>query len=135
MKRDSSIEIEEAALRALCDYHWPGNVRELENTLERLSAQLDKGRVITIEQVRSETQFRQSLPTIIGNEIEYRVVLRAGESLDEHLKLQQLKIYEIVRAHFGGNHTQAARWLGMDRTALYRRVDRARQRTNNWPST
>lgn len=132
LKRNSSIDIEETALRALCSHRWPGNVRELENTLERLSAQLGEGGVITIEQVRSETRFTRS-PTTIGGEIEYRAVLRAGESLDEHLKLQQLKIYEIVRAHFGGNHTQAARWLGMERTALYHRVDRARQRVGSEP--
>ncbi len=130
LNRNSRVEIEESALRALCGYHWPGNVRELENTLERLSAQVGEGGVITIEQVRSEIRFTQP-PTTIGGEIEYRAVLRAGESLDEHFKRQQLKIYEMVRAHFGGNHTQAARWLGMERTALYHRVERARQRTGH----
>lgn len=130
LKRNSSIEIEEAALRVLYSYHWPGNVRELENALERLSAQIVDGGVITVEQVSSEIYFTQS-PTAIGDEIEYRAVLRAGESLDEHFNKQQLKVYEMVREHVGGNHTQAARWLGMERTALYHRVDRARQRTGN----
>lgn len=127
LKRNSSIEIEEAALRALCSYHWPGNVRELENTLERMSAQTGEGGVITVEQVSDEIRFTQS-PTTIRDEIEYRAVLRAGEPLDEHLSRQQLKIYEMVREHVGGNHSQAARWLGMERTTLYHRVDRARQR-------
>ncbi|MGA9772990.1 MAG: sigma 54-interacting transcriptional regulator [Blastocatellia bacterium] len=130
LKRNSTIEIEEAALRALCGYHWPGNVRELENALERLSAQIGEGGVITAEQVSGEIRLTQSRPTM-GDEIEYRAVLRAGEPLDEHLNRQQLKIYEMVRAHFGGNHSQAARWLGMERTTLYHRVGRARQRTGH----
>ena len=93
-------------------------------------AQLGEGRVITVEQVNSEIRFTQP-STAFGDEIEYRAVLRAGESLDEHLNRQQLKIYEMVREHVGGNHSQAARWLGMERTALYHRVDRARQRTGH----
>ncbi len=83
-------------------------MRELENTLERLSAQLGEGGVITFEQVNSEIRFTQP-STSLGDNIEYRAVLRAGESLDEHLNRQQLKIYEMVREHVGGNHSQAAR--------------------------
>lgn len=128
LKRSLSIEIEEAALRVLSNYNWPGNVRELENTLERLSAQIGAGGVITFEQVNSEIRFTQS--TYLGD-IAYSAILRAGESLDEHLNRQQLKIYEMVREHVGGNHSQAARRLGMERTALYHRVDRARQRAGH----
>lgn len=128
MGRSSPLEIEEVALRALSAYHWPGNVRELENMLERLAAQTDAGGVITVEQVNREIHI---MPVAItaGDELEYRAVLRAGEPLDDHFNRQQLNIYEMVRAHVGGNHSQAARWLGIERTALYHRLERARQRT------
>ncbi len=128
LRRSSPIEIEEAAMRAFCAYHWPGNVRELENLLERLVAQTGEGRVITIEQVSSEIGIMQ-FATGAKDEIEYVAVLRAGEPLDDHFNQQQLRIYEMVRAHVGGNHSQAARWLGIERTALYHRLERARQRT------
>jgi transcriptional regulator with PAS, ATPase and Fis domain len=128
LKRTSPIEIEEAAMRVLCAYNWPGNVRELENMLERLAALAGEGRVITVEQVSSEISISHSA-TAVGDEIEYKAILRAGEPLDEHFNRQQLRIYEIVRAHVGGNHSQAARWLGIERTALYHRLERARQRT------
>ncbi len=130
LKRSSPIEIEDAAIPALCAYHWPGNVRELENTLERLVTQTGDGNVITVEQVSSEIGIMQFAPSA-DNEIEYTAVLRAGEPLDDHFRRQQLKIYEMVRAHVGGNHSQAARWLGIERTALYHRLDRARQRTGS----
>jgi len=128
LKRTAPIEIEESALQVLCAYHWPGNIRELENMIERLAAETEDGRVITVEQVCREIGTVQL--TVTGNdEIEYKGVLRAGESLDDHFNRQQLKIYEMVRAHVGGNHSQAARWLGIERTALYHRLERARQRT------
>jgi transcriptional regulator with PAS, ATPase and Fis domain len=132
LKRTSPIEIEETALQALCAYHWPGNVRELQNMIERLAAEIEDGRVITVEQVSREIR-AVPLAATGSDEIEYNGVLRAGEPLDDHFNRQQLKIYEMVRAHVGGNHSQAARWLGMERTALYHRLERARQRTGCKP--
>ena len=126
------VEIEEEAMHALSNYRWPDNVRELESMLERMAAEAEDGGCITVKQVRRETSMSQMAA---GGEIEYISVLRAGESLADHFRRQELVLYEMVRAQMGGNHSKVARWLGMDRTALYRRVDRARQRTNNWPST
>ena len=128
LRQSAAVQIEEAAMRTLCSYQWPGNIRELENLLERLAAETDEGGVFTVEQVTRELGV-QNLATGTGEEIEYIGVLRAGEPLDEHFLRQQLKIYELVRARVGGNHSQAARWLGMERTALYHRLERARQRT------
>jgi DNA-binding NtrC family response regulator len=54
-------------------------------------------------------------------------VLRAGESLDEHFKRQELALYKIVHDSVGGNHSRAARRLRLERTALYHRLERARQ--------
>ncbi len=118
-------EIEEDALRMLCRYHWPGNVRELETMLERLAACAGEGGVITVGQVQAETFLAQK---DASGDIEYVAVLHAGESLDEHFKRQELALYKIVRDSFGGNHSRAARRLGLERTALYHRLDRARQK-------
>jgi len=122
------VEIEEEAMHALSNYQWPGNVRELETMLERMAAEAEDGGCITAEQVRRETSTAQ---LAAGGEIEYVGVLRAGESLVEHFRRQEPVLYELVRAHMGGNHSKAARWLGMDRTLLYHRVERARQRTGS----
>jgi transcriptional regulator with PAS, ATPase and Fis domain len=125
-------EIEEEAMQLFCRYYWPGNVRELETMLERLSAEAGDGGVITTAQVRGETAVEQAGP---ANEIEYVSVLRAGETLDEHLKRQELAIYQLVRDRASGSHSQAARRLGVERTALYHRLERARQQiagTGEW---
>jgi len=118
-------EIEEEALRVLCRYHWPGNVRELETMLERLAACAGEGGVITVGQVQAETFLAQK---DASGDIEYVAVLRAGESLDEHFKRQELALYKIVHDSFGGNHSRTARRLGLERTALYHRLERARQK-------
>jgi two-component system response regulator PilR (NtrC family) len=131
LKRTIPLELEEAALHALCAYHWPGNVRELENTLERLAVQTEEGGPITLEQVSREIGIMR-LDAAGRDGIEYVGVLRAGEPLDAHFNRQQLKIYEMVRARVGGNHSQAARWLGIERTALYHRLERARQRAGTY---
>jgi transcriptional regulator with PAS, ATPase and Fis domain len=125
-----TVEIEEEAIEALCTYRWPGNVRELEAMIERMASEVGDGGCITVEQVRSEIGAAQWRSSAEG-EIEYVGVLRAGEPLGVHLKRQETMLYDLVRSRMGGNHSQAARWLGMERTALYRRVDRARQRTCN----
>jgi transcriptional regulator of acetoin/glycerol metabolism len=124
----SPVEIEEEAMHALSNYQWPGNVRELETMLERMAAEAEDGGCITAEQARRETS---TAHLAAGGEIEYVGVLRAGESLVEHFRRQEPMLYELVRAHMGGNHSKAARWLGMDRTLLYHRMERARQRTGN----
>ncbi len=120
-----SPEIEEEALRMFCRYHWPGNVRELETMLERLAAHAGEGGVISIAQVQTETSLERK---DASGDIEYVAVLRACESLDEHFKRQELALYKIVHDSFGGNHSRAARRLGLERTALYHRLERARQR-------
>jgi transcriptional regulator with PAS, ATPase and Fis domain len=125
-----AVEIEEDAIEALCTYRWPGNVRELEAMMERMASEVGDGGCITGEQVRSEIGASLWRSTAEG-EIEYVGVLRAGEPLSVHLKRQESMLYDLVRSRMGGNHSQAARWLGMERTSLYRRVDRARQRSSN----
>lgn len=120
-----SPEIEAEALQMLCRYHWPGNVRELEAMLERLAVCAGEGGVITVAQVQTETSLDRK---DASGDIEYRAVLRVGESLADHFKRQELALYKIVHDSFGGNHSQAARRLGLERTALYHRLERARQK-------
>jgi DNA-binding NtrC family response regulator len=96
---------EEAALRALSDYSWPGNVRELDHAVERgvLMAQADRIR--------------------IGD-----LALRSGRGsparLDD-MSLEEVEAFLIQKAlarH--GSVAQAARALGLSRSALYRRLER-----------
>ncbi len=96
-----------SALERLTAWHWPGNVRELENCIESA------------------------------------VVLSDGELLPEHLPLAEISTSRATEKHSGapltlaeaerqhilsvldrakGNRTQAAKWLGIGRNTLARKL-------------
>ncbi len=118
-------EVGEEALDLLCRYAWPGNVRELEAMIGRLSVEAGDGGLIGLSPVRRETEMEEM---IVPGEIEYRGVLHAGETLAEHVGRQELEIYQMVRERCGGSHARAAQRLGVNRTTLYDRLKRDRQR-------
>ncbi len=94
------------AMEALLRYGWPGNVRELDHTIERAVLLAD------------------------GNEI--RVAdLSLSPPADTAVRLDQLTLEEVEKllvqkalARSGGNVTDAARALGLSRSAMYRRLER-----------
>jgi DNA-binding NtrC family response regulator len=94
-----------AAMEALLAHTWPGNVRELEHVIERA--------------------------LLIGADDELGpddLLLRARDGAAsrrlEDMTLEQVERYLIERAiaSHGGNVTEAARALGLSRSALYRRL-------------
>lgn len=98
------------ALRMLMDYPWPGNVRELENAIEH-GIICASGALVT----------EQSLPQHVR---EYYVESRAAAPPDdaEHRRQRQRIQDALAMAH--GSKTEAARLLGIDRTTLWRRMQR-----------
>ena len=106
--------IDGAAAGKLLSYAWPGNVRELQNCIERAVA-LARYDLITVADLpESIVQFRAS-----------HVVLSARDptelvTLEEMERRYVLRVLEAV----GGNRSRAARALGLDRTSLWRRLDR-----------
>ncbi len=94
---------EPEALDALRVHSWPGNVRELDHTLERAVLMAPGPRV---------------RPADLG--------LRGGGALTrlEDLPLEEVERVLIRKAleRHGGNVSQAAKALGLSRSALYRRL-------------
>jgi DNA-binding NtrC family response regulator len=90
-----------AAMEALLAHPWPGNVRELEHVIERASL-LAASDEITPDDL----------------------MLRARAARIEAMTLDQAERYLIERAlaAHGGNVADAARVLGVSRSALYRRL-------------
>jgi DNA-binding NtrC family response regulator len=93
-----------AAMEALLAHSWPGNVRELEHVIERASL-LAAGDEITAE------------------DLMLRPRGAAAPRLEE-MTIEQVERYLIERALAaqGGNVSEAARVLGLSRSALYRRL-------------
>ena len=100
------------ASRALLRHPWPGNVRELLQSVER-AVVLAQGPEIGVEHLG----LRRT---------------PAGQRAFEEMTLAEVERVLIKRAlaQFGGNVSRAAGKLGLSRSALYRRIERHRIRTN-----
>lgn len=101
-----------ALLPDFSGFEWPGNVRQLENMLERL--------LVSYTLYNSIIAFKKALPRIapeIYATTKDKLIRDGGH-------LQQIEHDEILRAleRFGGNKTQAAEYLGMSQTTLWRRL-------------
>ena len=93
------------AMSALMAHDWPGNVRELRNVLER-GAVVAAGPVIQLSDLGLPT--RADVPPRPGT----------LASLEEVEK----RHVAAVLAHTGGNVSQSARILGIDRVTLYNKM-------------
>jgi transcriptional regulator with PAS, ATPase and Fis domain len=101
------LKLSHEALGALMSFPFPGNVRELENVLQSAIA-LAPGDIITEDDLRLQTG------PVAGPTTDVTM------SLDE---LEQLHIDRVLDA-VDGNRTAAARILGIDRSTLYRKMQR-----------
>ena len=115
----STSEISEDALAILQAYEWPGNVRELRNLIERLliMAPEDGKRVIMAGVLPPEyTAGSQSAITFNGREEIMALPLRKAREVFEREYLAA----QITR--FGGNISRTAGFVGMERSALHRKL-------------
>ena len=110
-KNGLAVSIDPAAVRLLQQLQWPGNVRELENTVNRLAIFAPTGE-ITWADVEAE---RESLPQ--GEEAPVAV----AAAPDRLLELERQHILQILK-QTGGNRSEAARRLGIERKTLYRKA-------------
>ena len=96
----------ETALSALSRYSWPGNVRELSHVVER---------AVLLAQQRS----------ISAGDLALKADSPDSSSLDQ-MTLDEVEAALVRKAlaRVGGNVSEAARILGLSRSALYRRIEK-----------
>jgi DNA-binding NtrC family response regulator len=110
-KNGLAVTIDPAAVRLLQQMRWPGNVRELENTVNRLAIFAPTGE-ITLADVEAETQRAPE-----GEEESSE----APAAPDRLMELERQHILQILK-QTGGNRSEAARRLGIERKTLYRKA-------------
>lgn len=102
------------AAEKLLNYSWPGNVRELQNTIER-AVTLAVHDHITVD----------DLPDRIVQHKRSHVVLTDETELVTLEEMEKRYILQVLQAT-GGSKSATAKTLGLDRTTLWRKLERFR---------
>jgi len=111
--------IGEDALAVLQSHDWPGNVRQLRNNVERLMilASGDPDSVITASMLPQDVgSMVPSMPNGNGGEHLMGLPLREAREVFE----REYLVAQISR--FGGNISRTAEFVGMERSALHRKL-------------
>ncbi len=110
--------IGEDAIAVLQAHDWPGNVRELRNNIERLMilAGGEPNAVITADMLPEEIGSNVPLPVNGGAEHLMSLPLREAREIFE----REYLLAQINR--FGGNISRTAEFVGMERSALHRKL-------------
>jgi DNA-binding NtrC family response regulator len=97
---------ETGAMQVLLEHSWPGNIRELDHAVER-AVLMAPG------------------PLVKPGDLGLRTSKDAGGRLED-MSLEDVECFLIKKAmtRFDGNVSQAAKALGLSRSALYRRLQR-----------
>ncbi|MDD3642957.1 MAG: helix-turn-helix domain-containing protein, partial [Candidatus Krumholzibacteria bacterium] len=107
---------DQAALSRLAVYPWPGNVRELRNLIERLCIL-----------VPGETIGAGDLPAMVPTREED--ILRDPFSLQSYQEFRDITEREFLIKKLrenNGNVSRTARQLGMQRSNLYKKLEKYR---------
>ncbi len=110
--------ISDQAMEALTRYSWPGNVRELRHVIERACV-LCKGSTISLEHFSEEILNPGTHPNKRPASQTHQSSITA---LPPYISEKEEIIDALKRAR--GNKTKAARILNIDRSTLYRKMQR-----------
>jgi two-component system, NtrC family, nitrogen regulation response regulator NtrX len=111
--------IGEDALAVLQSHDWPGNVRQLRNNVERLLilASGDADSVVTASMLPQDVgSMVPNMPNGNGGEHLMGLPLREAREVFE----REYLVAQISR--FGGNISRTAEFVGMERSALHRKL-------------
>ncbi len=111
-------QIGEDAMAALQAHGWPGNVRQLRNNVERvlILASGEPDKPVTLDALPSEVAGRETSAN--GFDAERMVALPLRDAR-ERFEREYLRA-QISR--FGGNISRTAAFIGMERSALHRKL-------------
>jgi two-component system nitrogen regulation response regulator NtrX len=111
--------IAEDAMAALQAHDWPGNIRQLRNNVERLLILTsgDPAGVVTADMLPAEVGSSAQI-TVNGSGGEHIMALplrEARETFEREYLMAQI-------SRFGGNISRTAAFIGMERSALHRKL-------------
>ena len=112
-------EVNADALAVLQAYSWPGNVRELRNVIERLliMAPDDPSKSIGIDMLPPEI----NVDTPVSGNMEGKMEIM-GLGLRDAREIFEREYLMAQVTRFGGNISKTAEFIGMERSALHRKL-------------
>jgi two-component system nitrogen regulation response regulator NtrX len=118
-RRMAPPAISEEAMAALQAHDWPGNVRQLRNIIERtlILAPGDRSSRIDVDLLPSEVLDNQS--SIGGSGTTMAIM---GSPLREARESFEREYLKIQIRRFSGNISRTASFIGMERSALHRKL-------------
>lgn len=109
----------EDAVAALQAYEWPGNVRQLRNVVDWMLIMAGGGARDPIRADQLPPEIGSATPAALrwekGSEIMGLSLREARETFEREYLLAQVK-------RFGGNISRTASFVGMERSALHRKL-------------
>jgi DNA-binding NtrC family response regulator len=118
--------IDRQVWHALETYHWPGNLRELCNTIEHALTDCE-GTTIGMDQLPAKLRQHSVLAASTAEQVSAEPVLaaidgRPRKALAHARQMGEYRYLLGVLDMCGNNRSQAARALGISRTALYKKL-------------
>jgi DNA-binding NtrC family response regulator len=104
-------EVDGEAMSCMTHYPWPGNIRELQNAISR-----------AVILCRNDRITRADLPAKVAGGEAQSVTIE--DAVNRRLTIDQLEreYARAILASVGGNKSEAAAVLGIDRKTLYRKL-------------
>src|SRR3954452_11888765 len=118
-RRLPALRISEEAMAALQAHDWPGNVRQLRNIIERtiILAPGDRVSCIDVDLLPPEILDNQSA---MGGSTTAMAIM--GSPLREARESFEREYLKIQIRRFSGNISRTASFIGMERSALHRKL-------------
>ncbi|MEO1490002.1 MAG: sigma-54 dependent transcriptional regulator [Pseudomonadota bacterium] len=111
-------EISEEAMAALQAYDWPGNVRQLRNVVERTIIMTPRERLTTVETDMLPSEITGGKLAASGQGL----TAMMGIPLREARESFEREYLSIQIRRFSGNISKTATFIGMERSALHRKL-------------
>ena len=113
------MDCSEQSIATLQSYDWPGNVRELRNVIERIliMAPTSGSTVISVDMIPAE--ICSTTPASSKENGQFQIM---GLPLREAREIFEREYLMSQVSRFGGNISRTALFIGMERSALHRKL-------------
>ncbi len=119
---EATPRLSENAIEFLCTRPWRGNVRELQNVIEQMAVLTEPGHLVEPDDVPIyEDGIEEAPTTAFPTQVMNESFHAAKEKLIAHFEKEYLSQL-VTRA--GSNMSRAARLANIDRTTLYRLMEK-----------